>query len=82
MMDVKHCKGCEQDFYNGNNPYGVKECWSRQDAKMGQFRLIPIDLPPPYLGVKIEQLPTCYQRKRYAKVKPDALDARGYWRSM
>ncbi len=24
-MDKKHCSGCEQNFYNGNNPYKVKD---------------------------------------------------------
>src|SRR5260370_27474910 len=22
------CSGCEDDFYNDHNPYGVKECWA------------------------------------------------------
>lgn len=33
-MDVKHCEGCEDDFYNGKNPYGVKECWLLSGAKL------------------------------------------------
>ena len=30
----KHCAGCRNDFYNGNNPHGVKECWSLKGAKV------------------------------------------------
>ena len=23
---LKHCVGCRDNFYNGNNPYGITEC--------------------------------------------------------
>lgn len=32
---MKHCKGCKNDFYNGNNPLGVRCCWALKDAKLG-----------------------------------------------
>lgn len=28
------CSGCRDNFYNGNNEYGVKECWSFKTAKV------------------------------------------------
>ena len=28
------CAGCRQNFYNGNNDLGVKECWSLKSAKL------------------------------------------------
>ena len=28
------CAGCRDDFYNGQNPLGVKECWSLKSAKI------------------------------------------------
>lgn len=31
---LKHCLGCEQDFYNDKNPLGVKRCWHLKDAKL------------------------------------------------
>ena len=35
MIDKqKHCAGCDRNFYNGNNPLGVKECWRLKDAKL------------------------------------------------
>jgi hypothetical protein len=32
--DRKHCSGCRDDFYNGQNELGVKECWSLKSAKV------------------------------------------------
>jgi hypothetical protein len=29
-----YCQGCTDDFYNGNNSLGVKECWSKKSAKV------------------------------------------------
>jgi|SRR6185295_3929267 len=28
------CSGCRDNFYNGNNPLGVSECWSFKNAKV------------------------------------------------
>ena len=72
-MDRKHCSGCEDDFYNGKNPYGVTECWCLKNAVLGTYKLIPVDLSPPYTHIKAEKLPVCYRRKRYVKREaPDA----------
>ena len=30
----KYCGGCRNDFYNGNNPHGVKQCWSLEKSKV------------------------------------------------
>lgn len=79
-MDKKFCNGCEQNFYNGNNPYGVKECWSLKDATRARFKLIHVDQPPPYNHIKAEWLPTCYSAKRFVKVKPEALTEAGFWK--
>ena len=81
MMNVKHCSGCEDDFYNGKNPYGVKECWHLKSAKLIPRILIHIDQPPPYLNNKVTQLPNCYRMARHVAVKPEAIDRQGYWRS-
>ena len=32
--DKKYCSGCDSDFYNDNNPLGVKECWNFKKAKL------------------------------------------------
>ena len=34
MSDTKYCVGCTDDFYNGKNPMGVKECWLLKNAKV------------------------------------------------
>lgn len=79
MMDVKHCAGCKDDFYNGKNPHGVKECWMLKSAKLAPRLLIHIDQPPPYLEVKVKSLPECYRLKRHVTVKPEAIDSNGFW---
>ena len=30
---LKLCSGCRQNFYNGNNGMGIKECWSLKSAR-------------------------------------------------
>lgn len=30
----EYCSGCQDDFYNGNNPLGIKECWCHKTAKL------------------------------------------------
>ena len=31
---LKHCSGCYENIYNGNNTVGVKECWNLKSAKL------------------------------------------------
>lgn len=31
---LKLCSGCSKNFYNGNNPLGVKRCWLFKDARV------------------------------------------------
>jgi len=34
-MDKKElCQGCRNEFYNGQNDLGIKECWSFRDSKV------------------------------------------------
>lgn len=80
-MTLDRCGGCENNFYNGNNPYGVKRCWSFDAAKVEKFLLIQVDQAPPYDRESLKDIPTCYKRKRFVKVKLEALDSRGYWRA-
>lgn len=32
--EKRMCQGCRDDFYNGHNPYGVKECWGFKSARV------------------------------------------------
>ena len=34
MKSKEHCSGCQDDFYNGNNPLSIKECWNLKTAKL------------------------------------------------
>jgi len=43
--DKKYCIGCDQNFYNGNNPLGIKECWHFKDAKVATRYCIGINTP-------------------------------------
>lgn len=31
---LRHCVGCRDNFYNDNNPMGVKRCWGLKTAKL------------------------------------------------
>ena len=46
MSKLPTCDGCENDFYNGSNPYGIKKCWSRGEAKaVTRYRIHRDTLP-------------------------------------
>lgn len=68
-MPVIHCSGCEQNFYNGNNPMGVQRCWNLDTAKRIKRRRVGINDVPPWTR-KPELLPSCYQQRGYIFVGP------------
>lgn len=81
-MDKKHCSGCIDNFYNGNNPYGVKECWSLKDAKLVTRIAIGHWESPPYLNKKKLKVPACWQGEgsnRTHYIKPESITTDGYW---
>ena len=61
---LKHCSGCENDFYNGNNPLGVEKCWSLEKASLVLRKKIHVDQKPPFTQKPIQVL-DCYHQKRY-----------------
>jgi hypothetical protein len=67
---LSKCIGCENNFYNGNNTYGVKECWSLDTATIVKKKKVHIDDVPPWTQEPIEVL-SCYHQKRYVFVNPD-----------
>ena len=67
---LKHCAGCEQDFYNGKNPYEVKECWSLGKAKLVSRKKIHINQVPPWKQKPIKVL-SCYRQREYVFWAPD-----------
>jgi hypothetical protein len=69
MMNVKFCAGCEQNYYNGNNNLGVKQCWFLPTAKRIKRKRVHIDQVPPW-NQTAQMFPNCYQQKRYIFVQP------------
>ena len=69
-MDPKYCAGCEDNFYNGNNPYNVKQCWGLETAKLIQRKKVHVDQVPPW-NQEAGTYPSCYKQKRYVFVKPE-----------
>lgn len=69
MKKSDRCQGCRDNFYNGNNPHGIKECWSLKDAKVVWKKLVPIDLVPPW-NMKAERVLSCYRRPGFVAVDP------------
>ena len=70
MIDKKHCAGCRDNFYNGNNNLGVKECWMLKDAKLILRREVGMWERPPWTATP-RKLPNCYSKKGAIFVKPD-----------
>ena len=61
---LKHCIGCEEDFYNNRNPYGIKECWNLKSAKLVLKKKIHINQRPPWKQKPIKVL-DCYRQRGY-----------------
>lgn len=53
------CEGCSDNFYNGGNPYGIKECWHFKDAKVAdaEFYLSMSSVKP----TLIRKILSCYR---------------------
>jgi len=77
---AKHlCLGCENNFYNGNNPYGVDECWSFKKGKVIKRLSIPTHRPPPYDKKDWRYMLDCYHQKQMCYPNPDAIAKNGCW---
>ena len=79
---VRDCSGCRDNFYNGNNDLGVARCWCLETATMVKAKDVPTDMRPPYKHIPLVSRPSCYRAKGYVRVKPEALDSAGFWRSL
>lgn len=64
------CSGCRQNFYNGNNPLGVKECWSFQSATVVTRMLVGTWQNPPYVWSPRKVL-SCYCPEGLHPIKRD-----------
>jgi len=68
----EYCQMCHNNFYNGNNPYGVKECYSFKDAKVVWKKQVHINQMPPWKQKAIRVL-NCYRRSGYVYVEKDRI---------
>lgn len=69
-MNSEHCVGCDDNFYNGNNPHGIPRCWNLDTAVLKMRKRVAMDERPPW-NREPEELPSCYREKGYVFVKPE-----------
>lgn len=72
-MTKVHCKGCEDNFYNGNNPFNIEECWHFPKAIIIMRKEVSVDQCPPWTQ-KPKLFPSCYTKKRYVYVDPNRVN--------
>ena len=64
MITLEQCRGCEDDFYNGNNPLGIQRCWSAATGEIVKRYAIGTWTMPASPGAFTEvEVPNCYRRK-------------------
>jgi hypothetical protein len=66
-MDVKHCRGCYCNFYNGRQNVGGTECWSLKTAKLVMRKEVHINDMPPHKH-KPQKLPNCYHKPQFVYI--------------
>jgi hypothetical protein len=62
------CIGCTENFYNGNNPYGITECWGFATATVEKRKFVPMDMRPPW-DLPSEETLDCHKKKGYISVR-------------
>ncbi len=72
-MTKRDCSGCEDNFYNGNNNLGVKECWNFTSAKMIKRKQVGMNDVPPWTW-EPETYPSCYRKKGYVFIDCEKSD--------
>lgn len=67
---LQYCQGCYNDFYNGNNPFQVQQCWHLKNAVLVEKRRVSLHEPPPWLN-EPELVLNCYTAPGFVFVRPD-----------
>jgi hypothetical protein len=67
---LEMCIGCEDNFYNGNNPYNIKECWNLGKAQIVSKEKIGINDVLPWKHTPTNVL-SCRREKGYVFVGAD-----------
>jgi hypothetical protein len=85
MIDIKHCRGCNDNYYNSPSTSGSSDgmCWMRKSGKM--VWRIPVGMwePPPYKNKKQVRVPSCWKgigSQRTIMVSKDEIGSDGYWK--
>ena len=83
-MKKKYCNGCRDNFYNGNNQFGIGECWNFKSAKVVWRIAIGHWEKPPYTNKKKKRVASCWHgsgSNRIHYIDPDkSLTPSGYWK--
>jgi hypothetical protein len=66
------CGGCRENFYNGNNPAGIQDCWCLKSAKIVQRKFVPLDMRPPW-EMAPETTFSCHRRIGFVAVRPETV---------
>lgn len=67
---LHYCVGCHSDFYNGNNPMGVKECWSLDNSRLVWRKKVPMWMTPPW-SMPPQKVLNCCHYDGYVLVEPE-----------
>jgi hypothetical protein len=65
------CRGCVDNFYNGNNDLGVKECWNLKKATIVKKKKVGMNDAPPWKHQLIVTILSCRHEKGYVFVDPE-----------
>lgn len=63
------CGGCTENFYNGNNPHGIQECWNLKSAKIVMKKIVHLSQVPPWKQAPVKTL-SCHRKEGYVTVGP------------
>lgn len=63
------CAGCRDNFYNGFNDLGVRQCWNFTGARVVSVRFVPMDMRPPWDGLPTQYALSCHKKNGYASMK-------------
>lgn len=69
MPKKNYCSGCHDNFYNGQNQYGIKVCWHLKDARVVSKKEVHINQMPPFTQKPIKVL-SCYHKPQFVYLDP------------
>ena len=74
------CFGCDDNFYNGNNDLGVKNCWGYKSAKVVKCVIASNSTCPPFSLT--QRCLSCYKKRGYIYLKNFDKIRRGQYKGM